>query len=247
MTRVKTGIPGLDEMLGGGFMAGDAVLVAGSAGTGKTILGLQYLINGALKFNENGLFVTFEQLPEQIYRDANNFGWDLKKLENENKLKLICTSPDLMFEDAGKGHILNELIQQVMAKRIVVDSLSHFELYGKSDDFRKEAYRLIRYLKTKGLSSVLIWESQDITGLPYITEKGLSFLCDSLVALRYVEISSTMRKALVIMKLRGSDHDKQLREFEITSEGIRIAKPFTGFEGIITGSPRKSQAAKGSP
>src|SRR5439155_1380370 len=83
----------LDEMLRGGFMDKDAVMVAGSAGTGKTTLALEYLVNGATQFGEPGIYLTFEQLPDQIYRDAENFGWDLRKLETENKLRVVCTSP----------------------------------------------------------------------------------------------------------------------------------------------------------
>lgn len=93
MERIKSGIPELDEMLRGGFMKGDAVLVAGPAGTGKTTFALQYIVNGITQFGENGVYVTFEQLPDQIYRDAKNFGWDLRKMEDEDRLRLVCTSP----------------------------------------------------------------------------------------------------------------------------------------------------------
>jgi circadian clock protein KaiC len=245
--RVKTGISELDEMLGGGFLREDSVLVVGSAGTGKTVLGLQYLVNGASRFSENGVFVTFEELPEQLYRDALNFGWDLRKLEHENKFRLICTSPDLMLEGSEDEHLLDEPIRQIRPKRIVVDSLGHLELCVRDSDFRKEAYRLIRYFKTKKLSAMLTWESHDITGANALTLTGLSFLADCVIPLRYVEIDSTMRKALTVLKLRGSDHDKRLREFDITSEGIKVAKPFRGFEGVITGSPRKTQVGTKPP
>jgi circadian clock protein KaiC len=235
----------VDEMLGGGFVEGDSVLVIGSAGTGKTIFGLQYLVNGARQFNENGIFVTFEQLPEQLYRDAMNFGWDLRKLENENRFRLVCTSPELLLEESKDEHLLDEPIRQIRPKRIVVDSLNHIELHVPREKFRQETYRLTRYFKTKELSVLLTWESHDVTGTSALTQTGLSFIADCVIPLRYVEIESTMRKALAVLKLRGSDHDKRLREFEITSEGIRVAKPFSGFEGIVTGSPRKMQADSG--
>jgi len=101
MTRIKTGIRGLDEMLQGGFLEGDAVMVAGPAGSGKTTLALQYVVNGVTQFGHNGIYVTFEQLPDQIYRDAKNFGWDLRKMEEEDKLRLVCTSPQLLLEAEG--------------------------------------------------------------------------------------------------------------------------------------------------
>ena len=113
MVRNKTGIVELDEMLRGGFMDKDAVMVAGSAGTGKTTLALEYLVNGATQFGEPGIYLTFEQLPDQIYRDAENFGWDLRKLEAEDKLRVVCTSPDLLLEPEGEEQLLGETIREL--------------------------------------------------------------------------------------------------------------------------------------
>ena len=239
MERIKTGILELDEMLGGGFMPGDAVLIAGSAGSGKTTLALQYLVNGVTQFGDRGIYVTFEELPNQIYRDAKSFGLDLRKLEEENKFRLICTSPNLLMQEGGEN-ILDESIKEIQPQRIVVDSLSHLQMYVPESDLRKETYRLIMYLKTKRLSSVLTWESPQVVGQSLsVTESGMSCLVDAIVLLRYVEIESSMRKALVILKLRGSDHSKELREFVITSHGIKVAAPFAQYEGIVTGAPRK--------
>jgi circadian clock protein KaiC len=241
LTRVKTGISELDEMLGGGFMPGDSIMVLGAAGTGKTTLGLQYLVNGVTKFGENGVYVTFEELPNQIYRDANSLGWDLRKMEEEDNFRLVCTSPDLLLEAHDGEHLLDEPMRQVKARRIVIDPLSHLEMYVKEGDLRKEAYRLIMYLKTKGLSSLLTWESHEVADTTTtLTGMGVSFLVDCIIPLRFAEIDSSMRKALLILKMRGSDHHKQLREFEITSQGIKVIQPFSGYEGIMTGSPRKS-------
>jgi len=240
MVRVRTGISDLDKMLGGGFMEGDAVLLAGSAGTGKTTLALQYLVNGVTQFGDAGIYVTFEQLPDQIYRDAKNFGWDLRKMEEQNKFRLICTSPELLLETDGGESILDGPIKEIRPRRIVIDSLSHLEMFVPERELRKEAYRLIMYLKTKGLSSLLLWESPQIIGNSFsVTEVGISFLADGIVLLRPVEIESSMRKAIGILKLRGSDHDKQLREFEITTQGIKVEASFSEYEGLMTGSPRK--------
>jgi circadian clock protein KaiC len=241
--RVKTGIVELDEMLRGGFMPGDAVMLAGSAGTGKTTLALQYLVNG-VKHGEPGIYVTFEELPDQIYRDAKNFGWDLRKMEEEDKFRVICTSPSLVLE-SGDGSLLDDVLRDIQPRRLVIDSLSHLEMFVKKDDMRMEAYRIVRYLKTHGVSSILLWESPQISGGSFsVTDVGLSFLVDCIVALKPVEIESSMRKALVILKMRGSDHDKSLREFEITPAGIKIESAFTNYEGIISGSPRKVSSEK---
>lgn len=237
--RESTGITDLDKMLNGGFMPGDAVLVAGSPGTGKTTLALQYLVNGATQWNEGGVYITFEQLPDQIYRDAGNFGWDLQKLEVAGKLRVVCTSPNILLEQGGES-VLEEPIKEIHARRIVIDSLSHLEMYVPAESLRKELYRLLMYLKTKGLSSLSLWEVPQMIGQSFsVTDVGISFLVDCIVLLKFVEIDSTMKKALAVIKMRGSDHDKRLREFEITSQGIKVASPFSEYEGIITGSPRR--------
>jgi circadian clock protein KaiC len=231
-------------MLQGGLMTGDAVLLAGSAGTGKTTIGLQSLVNGIEQYQDNGIYVTFEQLPDQIYRDAASFGWDLKKLEADGKLKVVCTSPDLLIGEEVGG-ILDEPIRTLKPRRIVLDSLSHIAMFVDESRLRQEAYRLIMYLKTKGLSSILLWESPQLSGQGFaVSEVGMSFLVDCIILLRFVEIESSMRKAITITKMRGSNHDKSLREYEITSKGVAIAAPFSQYEGIITGTPTRSAPDK---
>ena len=241
--RVRTGITELDEMLHGGFMEGDAVMVAGAAGCGKTTLALQYLVNG-VRNGDPGVYVTFEEMPDQIYRDAKNFGWDLRKLEEQGKFKIICTSPSLLLESEGET-LLDESLRDIQPRRMVVDSLSHLAMFVRESELRREAYRLIMHLKTRGISSVLIWESPQMSGSAFsVTEVGLSFLVDCIVALKPVEIESSLRKALAILKMRGSDHDKRLREFQITPNGIKIESAFTDYEGLMGGSPRKVPSEK---
>src|SRR3989475_12546613 len=202
----------LDEMLRGGFMEGDAVLLAGSAGTGKTTLALQYLVTGITRFGEPGIYVTFEELPDQIYRDAKNFGWDLRSLEEANKFKLVCTSPNLLLE-SGAENILDEVIKELPAKRIAIDSLSHLAMYVGENQLRQEAYRLVRQLKTRELSSLLLWEVHQTGGGGVSrAEGGLSFLVDCIGLLEFLEIASSIKKELGLIKMRGSDHDKRLRQ-----------------------------------
>jgi circadian clock protein KaiC len=226
-------------MLRGGFMPGDAVMLSGSAGTGKTTLALQYLVNG-VKLGEPGIYVTFEELPDQIYRDAKNFGWDLQRMEEEDKFRLVCTSPNLMLE-SGDDSLLDDVLQDVHPRRLVIDSLSHLQMFVTKDAMRQEAYRLVRYLKTRGVSSILLWESPQISGATFnVADAGLSFLVDCLVALKPIEIESSLRRALVILKMRGSDHDKRVREYEITPDGVKISTPFSQYEGLMSGSPTRS-------
>src|SRR5712691_6561911 len=242
--RIKTGIPEFDEMLSGGFLERDAVMVAGTAGSGKTTLGLQYLVNGATKYGNAGIYLTFEQLPDQLYRDAKSFGWDLRALEEQDQLRVVCTSPDIILasgEGEGGENLLDSFIREIHPGRIVIDSMSHFAMYVDNEkDLRRETYRLIMYLKTKGLSSMLLFEAPQLMGaVGSVTETGTSFLVDCILIMKPVEIESSMRKVLAILKLRGSDHDKNLREYKITSSGIVLGSPFSDYEGLMSGSPRK--------
>ncbi len=133
--------------------------------------------------------MTFEEMPDQIYRDAKNLGWDLRKLEEENKFRILCTSPNLLLESEEES-LLDESLRDIQPRRIVVDSLSHLAMFVKESELRKKAYRLIMHLKTKGISSLLIWKSPQMAGGSFsVTEVGLSFLVDCIVALKPVEIS----------------------------------------------------------
>ena len=241
--RIKTGIPEFDEMLSGGFLERDAVMIAGTAGSGKTTLALQHLVNGATTYGENGIYVTFEQLPDQLYRDALSFGWDLKALEEQDKLRVVCTSPDLLLASGeGEENLLDPFIKEIRPRRIVIDSLSHLAMYVDDEkELRRETYRMLMFLKTKGLSSLLLFEAPQLMGnVGAITETGTSFLVDAIVMMKPVEIESSMRNALAILKMRGSSHDNRLREYEITSKGFKLGAPFKEFEGIMTGSARKT-------
>ena len=242
--RVGTGIADFDAMLRGGFMRGDAVMLAGSAGSGKTTIALQYLVNG-IAAGEPGIYLTFEQMPDQIYRDALSFGWDLRKLESEGKFRVVCTSPSLLIEGSGAEELLGDAIKDVGAKRIVVDSVSHLSMFVPDGDLRKEAYRMVNYFKVSGLSSLLLWESQQEYGQAFnVTDMGMSFLVDSIVLLKFIEIESAIRRAMVVLKMRGSDHDKSLREYEITKDGVKVHSSFKNYQGIMTGSPTRVAAER---
>jgi circadian clock protein KaiC len=239
--RVKTGIEGLDEMLCGGLLPQTATLLEGAPGTGKTTLGMQYIYNGILKEAEPGIILTFEQFPSQYYRDAANFGWDFRQLEEEGKLCIIMSSPEVSLaylEEAG-GQI-EEIARRMGARRILVDSLSQFErLTEDSVELRQTVYGFINGLKREGLTAILTWESPTLMGETHGYEGRIPFVVDTYILLRYVEMDSAIHKALLALKMRGSDHDKDIRQFTITSEGIQVRSKFEGQEGIMSGSPRR--------
>jgi circadian clock protein KaiC len=241
MERIKTGIPGLDEMLWGGLLSQTANLVEGAPGTGKTTLGMQFICHGIVACGEPGLILTFEEFPQQYYSDAASFGWDFRQMEREGKLREIMTSPEVSLADLEQvGGRIEKLVQEIGVKRILVDSLSHFERLSEDPvHLRSIVYGFINALKREGLTAVLTRESTTLLGEAGGADDALAFLVDSYILLRYVEIDSAIHKALLVLKMRGSNHDKGIRQFEITSRGIEVRTPFEGREGIMSGSPRR--------
>jgi circadian clock protein KaiC len=243
MQRMKTGIVELDEMLHGGFLPQTANLVEGAPGTGKTTLGMQFIYNGIVQADEPGLILTFEEFAQQYYRDAASFGWDFKKLEQEGKLRVIMTSPEVSKMDLEQaGGTIESLANEIGARRILVDSLSHFDRLAHDPvELRSIQYSFVNALKREGLTAILTKESSTLFGESH-NEGSVAFIVDSYLLLRYVEIESTVRKALLVLKLRGSDHAKDIRQFEITPRGIEVQARFEGQEGIMSGSPRRTMA-----
>lgn len=235
--RVPFGIEDLDNMLSGGLLRGSANLIEGAPGTGKTTLGMQFIYNGIVKYNEPGLIITFEEYPQQYYRDALQFGWDFKKLEEENKLKIIFSDPDTTLEELEKmdGKLVS-LVEELQIKRVLIDSMTHFESIAQDPyELREIEGKLISALKREGITSFLVRENDNLLGqVTHVTSK-IPFIVDTYILLRYVEIDSSIAKALCILKMRGSDHDKDIRRFKITSKGIEVESKFSGREGIMSG------------
>jgi circadian clock protein KaiC len=196
MDRVKTGIKGLDEMLGGGFLTQTANLVEGAPGPGKTTLGMQFLHSGITQFNEPGLIVTFEQDTQQYFHDAGNFGWDFKRLQADGAIRIIRSSPEVTLADLETvGGQIEMAARQVGARRILVDSLSHFEhLAADPVAYRRLVYGFINGLKREGLTSILTRESSALLGEARDDEEDVAFVVDSYLLLRYVEIKSEIHR-----------------------------------------------------
>jgi circadian clock protein KaiC len=241
MEHVKTGIKGLDEMLFGGFLPQTANLVEGAPGTGKTTIGMQFIYNGITQFDEPGLIITFEEFPQQYYHDAAEFGWDFEQLEKDGKLRVIMTSPEVTRLDVESvGGMIETAVTEMGARRLLVDSITHFERLTQDPvELRSLEYSFINALKREGLTSLLTRESQTLLGEAAEGDSDIAFVVDSYLLLRYVEIESTIRKALLVLKMRGSDHAKDIRQFEITEHGVEVRSKFEGREGIMSGSPRR--------
>ncbi|MGC9397921.1 MAG: RAD55 family ATPase [Anaerolineae bacterium] len=240
--RVPTGIPELDQMLNGGFLPLTANLVEGAPGCGKTTLGMHFIRAGALQ-GEPGLILTFEQFPEQFYRDAAAFGWDFHVLEDAGLLKVIMSSPAVVKSDWEQlnGRMQN-WVQETGCKRVLIDSLSHFERISRTPAvLRSHVYGFLNALKREGVTALLTRESSILLGDEDETtaDASLGFLVDSYILLRYVEIESAIRRAIIVLKMRGSRHDTHIRQFDIGPHGIYIRGPFKGREAILSGTPQQ--------
>lgn len=239
--RVSTGVKGLDEMLEGGFLPGSMVLVRGAPGTGKTSLALQFLIHGATKQNEPGLLISFEEFPRSLYRDAETLGWDLRSLEASGKLYLMFTSPKVFLASLEyPDSRLNRLILDRNIRRLVLDSVSHFDrLTDDAQELRYIYTSVANGLRREGITGVLLGE-EGRSMYQRAFKGGISFIVDAIIMLRYVEIESAMQRAITVLKMRGSNHAKEIRRYEIRTGGLEVLSVFEGREGLLSGIPHRS-------
>jgi circadian clock protein KaiC len=242
--RLSLGSPGLDEMLGGGIPEGDSVLVAGSSGTGKSLLATQFIMAG-LKAGEAGIVAVFEERPEEYIDRALTFGLDLKTSLAAGKLEVIYLRPlDLSVDEMMQELI--DAVQRTGAKRLVIDSLAGFEMAlapGFRTDFRESLYRMIFGLTGIGITILSTLEMEEtFDHLPF-TSYYVSFLTDDVIRLRYVEIESQLRKVLMVVKMRGGSHSKDIREYDISAKGIVVGERLTDYVHLLTGIPERRTAS----
>jgi circadian clock protein KaiC len=236
--RLSCGIAELDAMLGGGIPEGDSLLIAGPSGSGKSVFATQFIAEG-LRRGEPGIVAIFEERPEEYAARAASLGMDFATPQQDGKLTILYLRPlDLSVDETMREVI--DAVQRTGAKRVVIDSLAGFELAlapGFRDDFRESLYRMIGALTRTGVTIVstveLIESFTELALSPY----AISFLSDDIVRLRYVEIDGQLRKVLVVVTMRGGDPSKDIREYEVTAEGLRIGARLTGYHGLITGGP----------
>jgi circadian clock protein KaiC len=237
--RLSTGVKGLDEMLGGGIPRGYSVLIAGPSGSGKTVLSNQFIIQGA-QHGEKGVVAIFEKRPND-YLQTTPRGHEFEKLVREKKLEVLYLRPlDLSIDETLLE--LQEAVNRVGAKRAVIDSLSGLELALAPtfrEDFRESLYRMVGALTGLGVTVMATVELEDSYVHLRFSPQGIAFLTDAIVMQRYVEIDAQLRRAMAVVKVRSSQHSKELREYEISSDGgIVVGGALEGFEGLLTGAPR---------
>ncbi|MFN0070912.1 MAG: ATPase domain-containing protein [Chloroflexota bacterium] len=234
--RLSVGVPEVDGMLGGGIRIYDSVLVAGPAGSGKSALATQFITEG-LKRGEPGVIAVFEERPKEYVARANEFGLDLATKIDEGLLQVIYLRPlDLSVDEALLA--IQEAINRIGAQRLVIDSLSGFELALAPtfrEEFRESLYRMVGALTGSGVTVFMTAEvAQSFVDLQF-SPSLVSFLTDDIILQRYVELNGQLRKVMAVVKMRGSQHSKELRLYEVTEHGLEVGEPLTDYVGIITG------------
>ncbi len=252
--RLSIGIPELDKMLGGGILEGDSLLVAGPSGTGKSALATQFIAEG-LRQGEPGIMAIFEERPEGYTQRASTFGLHLQRAIQNGTLEALYLRPLDLSVDETMQEIL-DAIKRVGAKRLVIDSLVGFEMAlapGFRADFRESLYRMIGALTGAGITILSTVEVEDNFTALQFSHYAISFLTDDILRLRYVEIDGQLRKVMVVIKMRGGNHSKDIREYVITNKGVVVIHPRrTDYNGLITGipqrsGPRKAQESEAAP
>ena len=239
--RLSMGIPALDKLMGGGILEGDSVLLAGPSGTGKSVLATQFIAAG-LRKREPGIIVIFEERPAKYTTRAGKLGMDLQTAQDSGTLEILYLRPLDLSVDETMQEIL-DAVKRTGAKRLVIDSLVGFEMAlapGFRTDFRESLYRMIAALTGAGVTIVSTVEVEDTFAAFPFSQYAISFLTDDIIRLRYVEIDGQLRKVLVIVKMRGGNHSKDIREYIISDEGVIIVGPHsTDYARLTSGLPER--------
>jgi circadian clock protein KaiC len=237
--RLSMGIPELDEMMGGGVPLGDSLLIAGASGTGKSVLGTHFIAEG-IKNGEPGIMAVFEERPEDCIRRAKHLGQDLETAEREGKLNILYLRPLDLSVDESLQAIL-DAVNEIGAKRLVIDSLVGFEMAlapGFRTDFRESLYRMMASLTNTGVTVLSTVELDESFTEFRFSHYMVSFLADDILRLRYVDIEGVLRRILTVIKMRDSQHSKDIREYEITKKGVVLTDTrLNEYRALITGIP----------
>jgi len=235
--RLSIGVKALDKMLGGGIPAGYSVLLAGPSGSGKSVLATQFISEGA-RHDEPGIIAVFEKRPTHYSQDDSG-GLRFDRLVRQGKVGIIHSRPlDLSIDEML--HEIVEATHRLKARRLVIDSLSGFELALAPtfrEDFRESLYRMVAVLTGMGLTMMMTAELEDSYVDLRFSPHGTAFLTDVIIMQRYIELKGQLQRVMGVVKVRGSAHSKDLRAFEITDAGIVMGEALAAYEGLLTGSP----------
>lgn len=227
--RVPTGIPGFDSLIEGGFEEKTNILIAGYAGTGKTTFGMQFLYNGAVQWNEPGVYLSFAESKESIYRHCSNFGWDFYGLEQKGLARHLfykAHQVNKLLEEGGGT--VRDAISEIGAKRLVIDSITAYGLLFRDDYKQREALLLFFEMLVKWGCTSLITAEQ-LTGVNDARSGEIGFLTDGIIEFSYAQVENdtgqkVRRHQLEILKMRGTDHYNGVAEMNFTKQGLNVRK-----------------------
>ena len=233
--RVSSGVRELDKMCGGGMYRDSIILASGATGTGKTLMVAQY-VKAAIESGERALLFGAEESREQLTRNAASWGVDFEKAEKDGLLRIVCRYPEVMGLEDHMLHMKRDILD-FKPQRVAIDSMSAFERVSTQKSFREFVIALTSTIKHLEITGLFTNTTSMLTGGESITETHISTITDTIILLRYVELHGEMRRGLTVLKMRGTYHDKDIREYIIDGKGMHIQSPFRGVHGILTGSP----------
>ncbi len=235
--RISSGVPDLDEMRGGGYFQDSIILATGATGTGKTML-VSKFVEDAYRNNERAILFAYEESRAQLLRNATSWGIDFEKMESDGLLKIICAYPESTgLEDHLQ--IIKSQIEEYKPSRMAIDSLSALARGVSLNAFRQFVIGVTGYAKQEEIAGFFTNTAEEFMGSHSITDSHISTITDTILLLQYVEIRGEMARAVNVFKMRGSWHDKRIREFIITKDGPQIKDSFTNFEQIFSGAPHR--------
>jgi circadian clock protein KaiC len=237
--RVSTGSAQLDEMTNGGIFRDSIFLVSGPTGGGKTLMSTVFTAE-ACRNKERVLLLAYEESYDQLMRNAQSWGVDYAKWVDEGLLKIICQYPESMgLED----HLLmiRRQIEAFKPHRLIMDSVSAMERVASVRTFREFVIGLTSYVKQERICTLLTSTTPQLSGGESVTEAHISTITDIIALLRYVEINGVLRRGIAVIKMRGSQHQKEIREFTIDGQGLHIGGPFKNVDNIILGIPTRGE------
>ena len=233
--RITSGSQDLDAMCGGGWFKGSIILISGATGTGKTLTATEF-IGGGIKNNEKCLLFAFEESREQLLRNAKGWGIDYEKMEQQGKLKIVCRYPEATGLETHFVNMKRE-IEEFQPQRVAIDSVSALERVSNLKGFREFLMSISTLFKERGITTLCTANTVNLIGSDMITQSNISTNTDLIVLLRYVEVYGEVRRGLAVLKMRGSAHNKDIREFLIDDDGMHLGKPFRNVTGILAGNP----------
>ena len=233
--RITSGIEELDRMCNGGFFRDSVTLVSGATGTGKTLLVTEFTAGG-IDRGEKVLVFAFEESRAQLTRNATGWGVDLGKMEADGRLRLICQYPEMTGPEEHLVHI-KALVEEFKPDRVAIDSLSAVERVTTPRTFREFVLGLTSYLKDKDVAGLFTTTTERLLGGSSITDTHISTVTDTIILLRYLERRGEVQRGITVLKMRGSEHDKSIREFSIDGGGMHIGPKISDVGGILAGIP----------